>query len=112
MTQQERPVRDLQWITDGTRRLLAGLGALDDAALDQPSLRPAGTAGTCSRTSRTTPRTVNLLSWARTGQERRMYVSDEQRAADIAAGGLARRGAAFAGCLVGQVLWADLDWMP
>ncbi len=48
---------------------------------------------------------VNLLHWAQTGVETTMYVSDEKRDADIAAGaGRSRRGAARGRLRVGRAL--------
>jgi maleylpyruvate isomerase len=114
MTAQERPVRELEWITDGTRRLLADLDALDDAALDEPSLLPGWDRRyLLSHVANNAGALRNLLHWARTGEERRMYVSNEQRAADIAAGATAP--SAVLRSLVAssaEVLWSDLDGMP
>jgi len=55
----------------------------------------------------------NLLHWARTGEERRMYASSEQRSADIEAGAAAP--AAELRDLVASsaaALWADLEGLP
>ena len=114
MTQQERPVQQLQWIADGTQRLLEDLGALDDASLDAPSLLPGWNRRyLLSHIANNAGALRNLLHWARTGEERRMYASDEQRAADIAAG--ASAPAAQLRSLVAasaQALWSDLDDLP
>jgi maleylpyruvate isomerase len=114
MIQQERPVRELQWIMDGTGRLLADVAALDDAALDGPSLLPGWSRRyLLSHLANNAGALRNLLHWARTGEERRMYASDEQRAADIAAGATAP--AAELRSLVAssaQALWSDLDGLP
>ncbi|HEX3966120.1 MAG TPA: maleylpyruvate isomerase family mycothiol-dependent enzyme [Trebonia sp.] len=114
MTQQERPVQELQWITDGTGRLLEDLVALDDAALDGPSLLPGWSRRyLLSHLANNAGALRNLLHWARTGEERRMYASDEQRAADIAAGATAP--AAELRSLVASsaaALWSDLSGMP
>jgi maleylpyruvate isomerase len=114
MTQQERPVQQLQWIADGTQRLLEDLEALDDAALDAPSLLPGWSRRyLLSHIANNAGALRNLLHWARTGEERRMYASDEQRAADIAAGATAP--AAQLRSLVdstAQALWSDLDGLP
>ena len=40
MSQRERPEQALEWVTDGTARLLSALASLDDAALDGPTLLP------------------------------------------------------------------------
>jgi maleylpyruvate isomerase len=114
MTQQERPVQELQWITDGTQRLLEDLAALDDAALDGPSLLPGWNRRyLLSHVANNAGALRNLLHWARTGEERRMYASTEQRNADIAAGAVAPP--AHLRSLVAssaQELWSDLDSLP
>ena len=114
MTQHERPVQELQWIADGTGRLLADLTALDDVALDGPSLLPGWNRRyLLSHLASNASALRNLLYWARTGEERRMYASNEQRAADIAAGATAP--AAELRSLVAssaQELWSDLDGLP
>jgi maleylpyruvate isomerase len=114
MTQQERPVQELQWIADGTGLLLANIGTLPDAALDEPSLLPGWNRRyLLSHLANNAGALRNLLHWARTGEERRMYASDEQRAADIAAGATA--SAAELRSLVAssaQALWSDLDGLP
>jgi maleylpyruvate isomerase len=114
MTQQERPVQELQWIADGTGRLLANIGTLPDAALDEPSLLPGWNRRyLLSHLANNAGALRNLLHWARTGEERRMYASDEQRAADIAAGAAA--SAAELRSLVAssaEALWSDLDHLP
>ena len=104
----------MQWIADGTRRLLADLDALDDAALDGPSLLPGWNRRyLLSHVANNAGALRNLLYWARTGEERRMYASNEQRAADIAAGAIAP--AAELRTLVAstaQALWSDLEGLP
>lgn len=82
-----KPEQTLAWMHDGTRRLLVDVAALPDDALGEPTALPgwdrryllahiAANAGALR----------NLVHWARTGEERRMYASPEQREADIAAG--------------------------
>lgn len=82
-----KPEQALAWMRDGTRRLLGDVAALPDAAFGEPTALPgwnrryllahiAANAGALR----------NLVHWARTGEERRMYASPEQREADIAAG--------------------------
>ena len=114
MSQQERPVQELQWIADGTQRLLEDLAALDDAALDGPSLLPGWNRRyLLSHIANNAGALRNLLHWARTGEERRMYASTEQRNADIAAGAVAP--SAHLRSLVAssaQELWSDLDDLP
>jgi maleylpyruvate isomerase len=82
-----KPEQALAWMHDGTRRLLGDVAALPDDAFIEPTALPgwnrryllahiAANAGALR----------NLVHWARTGEERRMYTSPEQREADIAAG--------------------------
>lgn len=114
MSQQEGPVQELEWVADGTRRLLADLGTLDDRALDGPSLLPGWNRRyLLSHVANNASALRNLLYWARTGEERRMYASNEQRAADIKAGATAP--AAELRSLVAssaEALWSDLSGMP
>jgi maleylpyruvate isomerase len=114
MSQQERPVQELQWIADGTRRFLEDLASLGDASLDGPSLLPGWSRRyLLSHLANNAGALRNLLHWARTGEERRMYASDEQRAADIAAAATAP--ATELRSLVAssaEALWSDLSGMP
>jgi maleylpyruvate isomerase len=84
-----KPQQALAWMHDGTRRLLGDVAGLSDDALTEPTELPgwnrryllahiAANAGALR----------NLVHWARTGEERRMYASAEQRDADIAAGAM------------------------
>lgn len=111
---QERPERALEWVSDGTRLVLAGLARLDDDALDGPTLLPSWSRRyLLSHLANNAGALRNLLYWARTGEERRMYLSSEQRAADIEAGATAP--AASLRALVdssASALWSDLDAMP
>jgi maleylpyruvate isomerase len=113
-TQQERPEQALEWVADGTRLLLAGLSRLGEAELDGPTLLPGWNRRyLLSHLANNAGALRNLLHWARTGEERRMYASGDQRAADIAAGATAP--AAQLRSLVessAQALRADLDTMP
>ncbi|HTU76665.1 MAG TPA: maleylpyruvate isomerase family mycothiol-dependent enzyme [Trebonia sp.] len=114
MSQQERPEQALEWVDAGTRLLLAGLARLDDDALDSPCLLPGWSRRyLLSHLANNAGALRNLLHWARTGEERRMYLSSEQRAADIEAGATAP--AAGLRSLVttsAADLWSDLDEMP
>ena len=114
MSQQERPEQALAWVDDGTRLLLAGLARLDDDALDGPTLLPGWSRRyLLSHLANNAGALRNLLHWARTGEERRMYASSEQRAADIEAGATA--APADLRSLVSSSaadLWSDLDGMP
>jgi len=114
MSQHERPEQALEWVADGTRRLLADLAALSDAALDSPTLLPGWNRRyLLSHVANNASALRNLVHWAKTGEERRMYASGEQRAADIAAGASAPAGELRS--LVessAAALWDDLDGMP
>ncbi len=113
-SQQERPEQSLEWVADGTRRLLSAVSTLGDVALDGPTLLPGWNRRyLLSHVANNASALRNLVHWATTGQERRMYASARQRDADIVAG-----AAAPAGELrdlvraTAAVLWADLDAMP
>jgi len=114
MSEQERPEQALEWVDDGTRLLLAALSQLDDGALDEPTLLPGWNRRyLLSHLANNAGALGNLLYWARTGEERRMYASSEQRAADIEAGATA--APADLRSLVSSTaagLWSDLDAMP
>ena len=109
-----RPEQTLAWTADGTRRLLADLAALPDGALAAPTALPGWTRRyLLSHVAANADALRNLVHWARTGEERRMYASTEQRDADIAEG--ARLPAAKLRAWVessAQALAADLDAMP
>jgi maleylpyruvate isomerase len=113
-SQQERPEEALEWVADGTRRLLGALAKLADAELDEPTLLPGWSRRhLVSHVANNASALRNLVHWAKTGEERPMYASNEQRDADIVAGAAAPAGelrdlvSATAGAL-----WADLDRMP
>src|SRR5262249_43465519 len=70
-----------------TARRLATARKLDDAAVAAPSLLPGWTRGhVLAHVARNADGAVNLLTWARTGEETPQYASGEQRDADIEAG--------------------------
>jgi maleylpyruvate isomerase len=114
MSKQERPRQALEWVADGTQLLLAAIARLDDDALDEPSRLPGWKrCYLLSHLANNANALRNLLHWARTGEERRMYRSSEQRAADIGAG--AEAPAAELRSMVessAAELWSDLDTMP
>jgi maleylpyruvate isomerase len=84
-----RPDQTLNWMHDGTERLLAEVAALPDEALGAPTALPGWTrAYLLSHIAANADALRNLVHWARTGEERRMYSSTEAREADIAAGAL------------------------
>jgi maleylpyruvate isomerase len=112
--ESERPEQALEWVADGTRRLLGALAKLTDAELDEPTLLPGwNRRHLLAHVANNASALRNLVHWATTGEERPMYASTAQRAADIEAGATAPAGelrelvAATA-----AALGADLDGMP
>jgi len=82
-----RPDQTLNWMHDGTERLLAEVAELPDAALSGPTALPGWTrAYLLSHIAANADALRNLVHWAHTGEERRMYASTDAREADIAAG--------------------------
>jgi maleylpyruvate isomerase len=72
---------------DGTRKLLADVAALGDGELAAPTALPGwDRRDLLSHVAANAGALRNLVHWARTGEERRMYSSAEQREADIAEG--------------------------
>ena len=109
-----KPDQTLAWMHDGTRKLLADVAALPDEALAAPTALPGWTRRyLLSHVAANADALRNLVHWARTGEERRMYSSPEQRAADIAEGSqlpaaeLRARLESSA-----RALAADLDTLP
>ena len=109
-----RPDQALDWMHDGTRRLLADVAGLPDAALDAPTALPGWSRRyLLAHVAANADALRNLVHWARTGEERRMYASAAQRDADIAAG--AARPADELRAWISasaQALAADLDALP
>src|SRR5579859_4530663 len=82
-----KPDQTLAWMHDGTRQLLAAVAALSDEALGGPTALPGwNRRHLLSHIAANAEALRNLVHWARTGEERRMYVSAGQREADIATG--------------------------
>jgi maleylpyruvate isomerase len=82
-----RPDQTLNWMHHGTERLLAEVAELPDEALSAPTALPGWTrAYLLSHIAANADALRNLVHWARTGEERRMYASTEAREAGIAAG--------------------------
>jgi maleylpyruvate isomerase len=74
----------LAWMADGTTLCAK---AIADADLDHPSLLPGWTRKhVVAHLAANAEALGNLVHWARTGEERRMYTSPEQRNADIESG--------------------------
>src|ERR1700728_1867819 len=103
-----RPEQTLTWMADGTARLLA-----EQALTVRPALRGCPRRYLLAHVAANAVALRNLVHWARTGEERRMYASSEQRDADIADG--ARLPAAELRAQVessARALAADLASMP
>jgi maleylpyruvate isomerase len=82
-----KPEQTLTWMHDGTRRLLGDVAALSDDAFGEPTALPGWNRRyLLAHIAANADALRNLVFWARTGEERRMYASTEQREADIAAG--------------------------
>jgi maleylpyruvate isomerase len=109
-----KPDQTLGWMHDGTRKLLADVAALPDAALDGPTALPGWSRRyLLSHVAANAGALRNLVHWARTGEERRMYSSTEQREADIAAGSQLPAAELRAWLdSSAQALAADLDTLP
>jgi maleylpyruvate isomerase len=83
------PDESLEWMRDGTGRVLACVAGLPDAALTGPTALPGWTRRyLVAHLAANAEALRNLVHWARSGEERPMYGSPEQRAEDIAAGAL------------------------
>ena len=109
-----KPDQTLGWMHDGTRKLLGDVAALPDAALDGPTALPGWSRRyLLSHVAANAGALRNLVHWARTGEERRMYSSTEQREADIAKGSLLPAAELRAWVdSSAQALAADLDTLP
>ncbi|MGZ4758868.1 MAG: maleylpyruvate isomerase family mycothiol-dependent enzyme [Acidimicrobiales bacterium] len=96
MTQPNRPDLDaaLDEMAEATDRLLATVDGLDDADRRKPSLLPGWTRGhVLTHLARNADGMVNLVQWARTGEETPMYAGGRAgRDADIEAGALRHIG--------------------
>jgi maleylpyruvate isomerase len=109
-----KPDQTLAWMHDGTERLLAELAGLSDEALTVSTVLPGWSRRyLLAHVAANADALRNLVHWARTGEERRMYVSPEQRDADIAAGA-ALPAAQLRSWIQSSAagLAADLDAMP
>jgi len=75
------------WAAAGQAQVERAAGGLDPARLAGPSRLPGWTRGhVLSHLARNADALVNLLTWARTGVEARMYASPTDRADGIEAG--------------------------
>jgi maleylpyruvate isomerase len=78
---------ELREVEDATARFTETIEKLDDEKLREPSLCPGWTrAHVATHVARNADSLVNLLTWARTGEELPQYASAEARNADIEAG--------------------------
>ena len=85
MSSQVAIRRDL--LSAGTDLFQQALGAVSDAELTAPTALPGWSrAHVVAHVAANADALVNLVTWARTGQETPMYSSPEQRDADIEAG--------------------------
>jgi maleylpyruvate isomerase len=109
-----KPAETLDWMHDGTRRLLADVAGLPDEALEGPTTLPGWSRRyLLSHVAANADALRNLVHWARTGEERRMYASPAQRDADIAAGSALPAAELRARITSSaQALAADLDALP
>jgi maleylpyruvate isomerase len=109
-----KPEQTLAWMADGTERLLADQAALSEEALSAPTALPGWSRRyLLSHVAANAEALRNLIHWARTGEERRMYASGEQRDADIADGAVLPAAKLRAWIeSSAQALAADLAAMP
>jgi maleylpyruvate isomerase len=109
-----KPEQTLAWMADGTERLLADQAPLSEEALSAPTALPGWSRRyLLSHVAANAEALRNLVHWARTGEERRMYASNEQRDADIADGALLPAAELRAWIeSSAQALAADLAEMP
>lgn len=81
------PTTYLDWMRQGTELFLATVEGLADDELDAPTLLPDWTRRhLVAHVHHNAEALRRLLSWARTGQESRMYAGPQQRADEIASG--------------------------
>lgn len=75
------------WMNHGTALFLAAVDALPDEAFDEPTALPGWTRKhLVAHVHYNAQALGRLVSWARTGEENRMYAGPEQRAAEIEQG--------------------------
>jgi maleylpyruvate isomerase len=111
---QDRPEQALGWMRDGTERLVADLAKLSDDELDTPTALPGWNRRyLLSHVAANAEALRNLVHWARTGAERRMYASAQARDAGIKAGA-AKPAAELRAWIADSAaaLVADLDSLP
>ncbi|MFI0899873.1 maleylpyruvate isomerase family mycothiol-dependent enzyme [Streptomyces sp. NPDC020983] len=85
--QRPDPERDAAEVAEATSELLGTAATLSSADLAEPSLLPGWTRGhVLAHVARNADALVNLLTWARTGEETPMYADAAGRDRDIEAG--------------------------
>ncbi|MDF3288694.1 maleylpyruvate isomerase family mycothiol-dependent enzyme [Streptomyces silvisoli] len=85
--QRPDPVSDAAATREATQQLIEAVSALDPSAVAEPSLLPGWSRGhVLAHLARNADALVNLLTWARTGEETPMYSSEEARDKDIEEG--------------------------
>lgn len=102
------------WMDDGTRLLLAAIDGLSDEQFEAPTALPGWSRRhVVAHVHYNAEALRRLVRWARTGEETRMYASQDQRAAEI------ERGAALPPAELRELvhasaaaLAADLDALP
>ncbi|MEU0314814.1 maleylpyruvate isomerase family mycothiol-dependent enzyme [Nocardioides sp. NPDC006273] len=91
-----------RWVTEGTALLTDGIDRLDSADFDGDSQLPGWTRKhLIGHVAANSEALGNLISWAETGVEKRMYASPEQRNADIEAAATRPADELRAWCLSG-----------
>lgn len=85
--QRPDPISDAAAARTATERLTEAVSGLAPEAVTEPSLLPGWTRGhVLTHLARNAEALVNLLTWARTGEETPMYPSEEARDKDIEEG--------------------------
>lgn len=82
--QRPDPARDAADVRQATNELIEAVAVLDPSAVAEPSRLPGWTRGhVLTHLARNADALVNLLTWARTGEESPAYPSQEAREKDI-----------------------------
>jgi maleylpyruvate isomerase len=85
--QRPDPARDAAAVRKATEQLLESVAALTPSAVAEPSQLPGWTRGhLLAHLARNADSYVNLLTWARTGEETPQYADQESRDRDIEEG--------------------------
>lgn len=85
--QRPDPVSDAAAVREAAARVAEAVAALDPSAVAEPSLLPGWTRGhVITHLTHNADALINLLTWARTGEETPMYPSREARNKNIEAG--------------------------